>query len=692
MTTSTVSLNRTEHLINGSSTSSRRRQVVFFGGLVVLISAAVLRSNIATRLDGFCNDEPYHITSGVSYVRTGDYRLNPEHPPLVKLWVGAAFPGDAFELEEFRPLMDKNEERAFTETTVYLKNEPDRVQQRARIAMFALNALLLLALALAVRRAFNDVVAIAAVAFLVIDPTVAAHLAVVMTDLPVALLSITAILFAVAAFRGWRVSDLILTSLFLGLTLGVKHSGLVTFAVVAVFGAVMAVAFPTGKDPAARLRRAGILALVLLGSMCVLWSLYCFRFNESPVGRDLFNRPLAAKINDLNSPLIKAALPVISEGHLLPRAYTWGLADTIRTGFEGRADSLCAFGQLYYSKTPLYLVPAMLLVRLPLGLILLVAVGLALVILKKIPAEWRLPTGVSLAFAGVYLFVLGNGSSFGGIRHALPAVPPLAVLGGLAAAKAIETRSRALVGVVAAGVLAALASAVPVVRPWEYYNELVGTANAYRYFADEGIDLVLRGRELADYYHRHLEPSGIVPHLFYPLSRQERIARGIHWIGEDPSQKVGGDPDVFSGTLFVSARRLTPRLWWGFPSLREEKPVARLGNLFIFSGTFHLPTVRATNLYYDAMDALYSSQPDRAKAEQMLSETVELHPRAFFAAIELGNLHAGQGSRERAIRAYEIAKAHAPTAEIVELLERQIELISKGPPESVRPLRNPEAE
>jgi hypothetical protein len=32
---------------------------------------------------------PNHIAAGVSYVRNGDFQINPEHPPLVKLRVGA---------------------------------------------------------------------------------------------------------------------------------------------------------------------------------------------------------------------------------------------------------------------------------------------------------------------------------------------------------------------------------------------------------------------------------------------------------------------------------------------------------------------------------------------------------------------------------------------------------------------------
>ena len=69
--------------------------------------------------------------------------------------------------------------------------------------MWSLNGLLLIALALALRRSFGPVVALGAMLFLAIDPTVAAHLPVVMTDLPVALLCATAVVLATHAFRSW---------------------------------------------------------------------------------------------------------------------------------------------------------------------------------------------------------------------------------------------------------------------------------------------------------------------------------------------------------------------------------------------------------------------------------------------------------------------------------------------------------
>lgn len=57
--------------------------------VVLILGLGIVRSAILTRLDEFTLDEAYHIVSGVSYVRYGGFRLNPEHPPPVKLWVGS---------------------------------------------------------------------------------------------------------------------------------------------------------------------------------------------------------------------------------------------------------------------------------------------------------------------------------------------------------------------------------------------------------------------------------------------------------------------------------------------------------------------------------------------------------------------------------------------------------------------------
>lgn len=215
-----------------------KRKVAFAALLLALLLCGVFRSAIATRLDSFDLDEAYHITAGVTYARLGDYRLNPEHPPLVKLWVGMFLRPNIFKTPQFRPLADKWEERHFTEDVVFTQNDPDVTQRRVRLAMFVLNGVLVFGFALAIWRAFGSqigpLMATAAVGFLMIDPTVAAHLPVVLTDLPVALLGSTAVLLAWSAFRWGRILDVALAGLSLGLALGAKHTALIVVIAVAL--------------------------------------------------------------------------------------------------------------------------------------------------------------------------------------------------------------------------------------------------------------------------------------------------------------------------------------------------------------------------------------------------------------------------------------------------------------------------
>lgn len=73
---------------------SPRRAIGKASVLLLLVGLGVLRSHVGMRLDSFTVDEPWHIVAGTSYARSGDFHLNPEHPPLIKLCVGAAMPSD----------------------------------------------------------------------------------------------------------------------------------------------------------------------------------------------------------------------------------------------------------------------------------------------------------------------------------------------------------------------------------------------------------------------------------------------------------------------------------------------------------------------------------------------------------------------------------------------------------------------
>jgi tetratricopeptide (TPR) repeat protein len=636
-------------------------------------------------------DEAYHIAAGASYVMRADFRLNPEHPPLVKLWVGSLMSATGFYLSPFRQFHDKGDERGFAEEDVFLHNDPDSVQRRSRLAMWMLNGLLLVTLGLASRRAFNSAIALGSVLFLAIDPTVAAHLPVVMTDLPVALLSATAIVLAIRVFREWHWTDVVLCSLALGLAIGAKHSGIVFWVFLAFAGCLWVVLVQGGQFRYSPINRLARLSVLLTCALVILWSLYFFRFHETPSNEEGFNRPLESKIADINSRFYRFALGAMNATHVLPRPYIWGLADTIRGGVEGRPDSMLAFGRLYYKKAPRYFFPSVIALKLPLGLILLVLLGMSVLATHQLPHDCRQAATVVLAACVWYLLVLSLGSTYAGIRHALPALVLLSILGGIPLGASRSSSSKPLKIAVMLAFIAAAVSALPVLRPWEYYNEIIGRQRAYLYFNDEGVDLGQRGKELTRYYRRVLLPAGILPYLDYHLSIGEAKARKIDYVGFDSKRdEVLLTSPVWSGTIIIDATELGKRLWWDNAAFRQGTPVARFGNVMVFRGTFVVPGAQAETLFISALRKLYVEKPDFETAEILLKQSALADPNAFFVNIELGNVCLRRGFRQDALRAYGEAFEHAPNDEALrDSIQQQINRVSIEALDRVPLLHNP---
>lgn len=675
---------------------ANRRRLIILLGLISIVAAAIIRSNITTSLDSFTFDEAYHIGAGVAYVKTRDFRLNPEHPPLAKLWVGAYLSLFEFNLTPYRKLADKFDERQFVENDIHNSNDHYLIQTRARTAMFALNGLLLLCFGLAVWRVLGEVFAIGAMTFLAIDPTVAAHLPVVMTDLPVALTSATAVILAVAAFRSWAWFDVVVAALALGIALVSKHSAVITAIVVMLIGVTGLVIYQVKNGRGGTLRRLGSVAAVGVGAVVVLWGFYLFRYHESPgTSEDQFNRPLAEKIGDVKSPVYRAGLNAMSGWYLVPRSYTWGLADTVRAGVEGRVGTPLVFGKLYYGSAPWFYFPGMVAVKLPLGLLVLSIVGIGLVIAGIAPKEIRAPLlGLSLLSAA-FLFFLIRGSSYGGIRHMMVLYPLLALFTAATIEFVLRQRSYLWGGLAAVSLIGAMVSAVPVMRPWEYFNETIGgTANGHKYFNNESVDLSQRWTEAVRYYHEVMKPAEQRPYLFYLAPEINDPEKTIDWISSRKEKDKGKwDGPMATGIFIIGANEMAPAFWWDKASFREAQPIMRFGNLFVYDGTFDIRPLIAQGLAYRASFAIYGPEPDYDRAITMLSQSASIDPRAFFVSIELGNLYLKTGKRDEALAAYRAAFEQTPEADpAYKELAAQIERVRNEALENIAPLRNPSLE
>jgi tetratricopeptide (TPR) repeat protein len=359
---------------------------------------------------------------------------------------------------------------------------------------------------------------------------------------------------------------------------------------------------------------------------------------------------------------------------------------------EGREDPQLFLGMLYHFRGPKYFFPAMIAVKVPIGLFVLLLLGIFLFLSGRIPSAWKFPSGIVLAVAILFLLVLANGATYAGIRHALPVVLLLSIFAGISFAMALSAKTQLLKVLVTLAFVAAALSALPQLRPWEYFNEFVGgSTKAYAYFSDEGVGLGQRTKELTNYYNRELKPKGLRPDCIYDDSEEEEKARGINCFGSDKDN----DPPLIalperSGTIIVTRRRLFRNSYWDRAALREATPVALLGELSIYRGTFYLPGQAASALYWYGIDKIYGDKPDEALAEKYFRQSLELDPKAYFVYIQVGNLYLKRGSREECFQAYSNALKYAPDeSELRSALQNQIQRVSREPLVGISPLRDP---
>ena len=675
--------------------------------LLALVALGVFRSHLGTRLDSFTVDEPWHIVAGVSYVRSGDFRLNPEHPPLAKLWVGAAMPGD-FKLRRTPELKEKLQERDLVEETMFFDNDAARVQHRARIAMWSLHAALAFVLGLLLWRGLGLAWAAGSLAFLAIEPTIAAHSPVVMTDLPLGLTLLIAGVAGGLLAADWRWRWVACFGIALGLALGAKHSALPGVAGIAL---VLAIAASwSWRRQSARIAFARLGKLVLAGllGIAVLWAQYGFHFHSNLDGGDGFNRAMADKIADLNIPHWREGIALADRLQLLPRSYLWGLADTVRTGVEGRGISQhVVWGKVYDGHAPWFSWPLIVLSKVPLALLMLSLLGLAMLWGARLDRQARWVLWSVLGGSAFYAAaLLGSEGIWGGVRHAMPLVVALCIPAGAAVARAWDLRARTLesfarMAVVAVLLIGAAAMTLGEKRVWEYHNELVGgTDHAWQYFGNEGLDLGQRFGELRAFHDTVVKPSGEPLYSNYWVGEEQMRAARFNYRRRVQSLDDDNVEGVYEGYYIYTRSDHRPWPSWDWdPKIvfKGLQPVAQFGFTEVWHGRQVLPRTRASSMGAKVFDYIYKENgKDWALVAQRLEEVATLFPQSASTGIELGNAYVRLGDSAAAIRAYErpLRQNKAPVdTRIRAQIEAQVSLIKDHADLSrLKPLRNPEME
>lgn len=673
--------------------------------LLALVGLAVLRSHWGTRLDGFTVDEPWHIVAGTQYVRSGDFRLNPEHPPLTKLWVGLFMPA-GFQVPPPAALQEKAAERELVEQVMYLENDAAAAQQRARLAMWTLHGLMLLGLGLLLWRAFGLAWSAGTLAVLALEPTVAAHLPVVMTDLTLALALAIAVLGAGLLAATWQWRWVLATGLGIALALGAKHSALAGLAGLALLLAAAALLGLRHGGAREVLRRGARVAAAGALGLLLLWAQYGLRFHAGPDGSDAFNRAMPDKIADLNLPGWREGIALADRWRLLPRAYLWGLADTVRAGVEGRGQSMhLVWGHWHAGSAPWFTWPSVVVSKLPLATLALLLLGAILLAVPRwrgvpLAASMRWSLGGAALVAVLHLGALMQSEgTYGGVRHAMPLVVLPALLAGLVVATALRRRSM-LLGISAALLLLATAvMTLPERRLWEYHNELVGGSDqAWRYFANEGTDLGQRFPEIRSFHDRVIRPTGLPLYSAYWFGEEQAEAAKLNYRRRVQGLQDENVEGVYEGFFVYPMPMTLPAEHLGWDpkeAFGELTLVERMGHIGIWRGRQVMPKIRAHGLYMAAVEHLYQQQgSDHASIAARLGEALPQLPFHVGIAIELGNARLRLGQREAAAEAYRtpLTQEAMPVDPLVRAqIEAQLARLADPAVDlaAVTPLRNP---
>ncbi len=616
---------------------------------------------LSVRTESQTFDEPAHLYAGYSYWLHGDFGINPEHPPLVKLV--AALP-----LLISRPAYPQPLPIYFRAASVVggkqMMDAPDAesVLWQGRIAVSVFSFALALLVFFAAREIFSTDVALLALLLFVFSPIMISNAPLIGTDM-----GITCCMFA-AVYAFYRyvkkptLLRLALAALAAGLTVAAKHSAILLCPILVLLCVAEVVLNrpSAGEESQPRrthlaLRLGAAWLAISLAAIAILWSFYGFRYAARPNGGQI-TPPTAVYLQSLHQRFEADVIAFAEHHHLLPEAYLYGLTDVTILANDGRAMFL--FGKDYPAGMWFYF-PSVFLIKMTVGFLLLLALLPFARSLRRREYSREL---LFLIVPTVFYFGMAMTAKLDiGIRHILPVMPFLLVLAA-AGGVALAHRSRAWAWAVATLVLLHAASslyAFPLYLP--YSNEFFGgPSQTYRAASDANAGWGGGLKAL----HAYIEKNHITHcWLAYdappdPAEFQigcKLLPTMFRFLVEYPQPEV---PTRISGPVFIGSEEVGDFNLGGldpYIALTKAKPSHVIaGEILEYDGEFDVSPVASFSQAYAAGILLRQKKSTEAllHAEKAVAED----PDSLFAHVILSQVYELDHQQDAAMREYDVAE------------------------------------
>jgi tetratricopeptide (TPR) repeat protein len=639
-------------------------------GVVLLVAIFWMQLALSVHRNSFTWDEDDHIYSGYMSWKRGDFGLNPEHPPLVKLIAALpllhlpvkmpALQNRSFKLEGF--LGGKE---------FFFSNDADGMLFRARLAVSFFAVLLAVLVFLAAKEMFGTWAGFIALALLAFDPNFLAHGAVVGTDTGLACFLFASIYAFYRYVKAPSAGRLAVAALATGLAISTKHTAILVFPVLALLAVCEILRRDNSADGAPSeakgkraVRLAGALVLITVISVGMLWSFYGFRY-EPRANHLAMNPPYAQFVKSLSRPNDAWLLSTVGRFHLLPESYLYGLADV-----RNMADfyTSYAFGKIYPKGVWFYF-PVAFAIKSSLSFLILLLLAVWAMAARKLTA-WREILFLTIPPA-FYLFVAMVAGMNIGLRHILPMYAFLIVLIGGAAWMLIQANRRWAYAIAVLLIFQAVSTTRTFPAYMAYANELWGgPTQTYKYLTDSNVDWAqqlkatkryLDGRGVKDCWFVYFG-EGVIDYSYYGIPCKPLPTPDAMWTGE-----FAEAPPAIEGPVLISAGCLSgwefgPGPLNPYEQFKSLKPTAVIDyGVFVYDGHFQIPLAASLSDSHKAQVFFAANQLPEALAEAQ--QALTLAPNAVRPNALLGDIYTAMNQPTAAHGYYERALEISKTVE-----------------------------
>lgn len=646
--------------------SGKQHHAYELAGVCLLLVIIGLQLFFSVRRESQTWDEGDHIFAGYRSWANGDFGLNPEHPPLVKLL--ATLP--LLWLQPKSPALEERffKEDAFLRGKEFLyQNDPDGILARTRTAAAILTLLTALVVFFGTREMFGRGAAFIALVLLAFDPNLLAHGAFVTTDVGLACFMFLSVYLFYRFVKSPSALRLAAAGVAVGLALAVKHTGLLVVPILFLlaFCEIAPMFFSSDRKEIGRqtLKMLGSVVIVGLIGWVILWSFYRFRYDARPAGLQL-NPPLAEYIKGLQ-PHEAWPISTMARFRILPESYLYGLADVRLT-----ANFYTSFilGKVYAHGVWFYF-PVAFLIKSTLGVLALVLLSLAVIATRRLQC-WREILFLVVPVIFYLIVALTVGMNIG-VRHILVVYVFLYVLIG-GASWALVRRSRKWAYVVGVLLFMHVASSLLAFPNYlAYANEAWGgPSQTYKYLTDSNADWGQQLKSVKQYLDQRgvkecwfvYFAAGVAEPDYYGIPCRPLPTVNTLWLNLPIEVPRSIDAPVLISASNLSSVEFGPGPLDPYGQFKLLKPTAVIDHgVFVFDGKFDLPLAAAISKVQKSQNLAQAKQLDQALQEAR--EAVALAPDSVTTRLALGDVLLALDQPEQARANYEKALQLAKTIE-----------------------------